>query len=475
MKLYIRAVKIEDLEAQNPDIPKKVFKELINVDPTADYDTNRRGKYMPWVVKQYKLGNLTLGERGNKQSVKDALVTFGMRKNDFQYPDINRYGSVEDFMSDFTVVNNRPIQRSERQMQRDAHRQAKAALERGEDADELEEESEDNNKDYRVIAREGDWTVYSPKTWPGSIALAYMGVDKTQDFTERNPDNMKATWCTAGESNDHWYQHYTAKGPLYIFINKTDPINKWQSCPGAALAGESAWFFDKRDREHGKQAFFNFLDEHPIIGKAFERKTENGIQLLGTTITGYDPSATEVIVPEGVTAIPDFSIPRSCTKFVLPASLSTIADNAFANSNVETVEFVHLDSVGKNAFKGSAIKSIDFSKIDKIGDSAFRSCENLTSLANINPRGNFGSSCFSNNNGLTGTVTVKQTMMLHSGVFNNCPNLTVIWDAPDIPDGKNYDIDGIKLLVVDPRKCPNLVACNTKPDGTGYIPMSDHL
>lgn len=449
MKVYIRAVSIEELQQKYSDIKPATFKLLINLDPTADFDTNKRGKYMPWVFKQYKLGNITdklLKNQGNYDTLRDALDMFAKEYRRYPHSDINQYKTVDEFMEDTHAVGNSTPELSKRQKEREMHRRKKNA----------------GDQDMQLLAEDGPWQLWKPLTQTGDDKLASLGATQ---------DGEKASWCTAytGAPGIRYWNNYSSQGPIYVFINQDDLLNKYQTCIEA-----NQWFVNRRDIDEGKKAFLRFLDEHENIGKFFDHKIQNGVETLGPSIVGFDDRAVEIVVPDGVVAIPNYDIPKACKKVVLPESVTSIGSNTFQNSNVETLEYVHLDTVGKQAFKNSAIKNISFADMDKIEDSAFRGCKNLTKL-DINPRGEFGASCFADNDGVTGTVTIKQTMALHSGVFNNCPNLTLIWDAGDIPDGKSYDIDGIKLLVVNPKKCPNLVACNTKPDGTGYIPMRDHL
>lgn len=445
MKIYIRAVTIKELEdkyGKEPGMTKKKFKTLINLDPTADYDTDRRGKYMPWILKQYKLGNLT---EADYQNVTDTLSDLAdpVRKRAYQEKDINRYETVQDLIDAHIAAQNTEVQLTDRQQARNAHRQAKEAARRraaGEDTGDVEE-----------LVSDGTWTVYTPKTWAGAISLAMEGVDKNRQYTGYGcEDNMKATWCTAGESSDHWYRHYTSRGPLYVFINSNDPINKFQSCPAAG-----SWFFDKHDHEQGKRAFLNFCEEHPKIGDFFEVRTENGVQVMGTTIMGYSENSEEVIIPEGVTSIPNFPFPKACKSVILPDSVTTISDSAFKNSNVEVVTANNVTTIGKEAFAESAIIDIDLSRVEVIDNGAFRGCKNLTEV-NYGPDAKLGAYAFANDTALTGPITQYATNVISSGTFNGCSNLTLIWEDEDCP----YPIDGIAELVVDMATHPKLVETN---------------
>ena len=305
--------------------------------------------------------------------------------------------------------------------------------------------------DITELVSDGDWTVYTPNTWAGAIALAMEGVDTSRPYTGYNAseDNMKATWCTAGESSDHWYQHYTSKGPLYVFINSNDPINKYQSCPASG-----SWFFDKHDREQGKQAFLNFCSEHPKIGDFFEVRTVGGVQVMGTTIQGYDPNATEITIPDGVTSFPSMRFPTSCVKVILPDSITTITSDAFAKSNVRTVEYHAVDRIERNAFKDSAIENIDLSNVIYVGSNAFRNCHNLTGV-DLNSNAEFKAFAFAGCN-LTGTVTQYPETTISTDTYADNPQLTVVWKDADV----KYSFRGIKELVLERGKFPLLVSAN---------------
>ena len=58
MKRYIRAaVPIANLRTQfAPDMDDQQFQQLIELDPSADFEKNKGGKYCPWIFRQYNKG-----------------------------------------------------------------------------------------------------------------------------------------------------------------------------------------------------------------------------------------------------------------------------------------------------------------------------------------------------------------------------------------------------------------------------------
>lgn len=442
MKVYIKAVSIEDLRKQYKDIPERTFSELIDLDPTADFATNRRGKYGPWILKQYKLGNLT---PDTYNTVTDALSELAdpVRRRRYELKDLNQYKTVQDLIDAHIAAQNVELELSQRQQSRQAHKQAKEMKRKrlaGEDTGDITE-----------LVSEGDWTVYTPNTWAGAIALAMEGVDTSRPYTGYGApdDNRKAEWCTAGEKDSHWYNHYTSRGPLYVFINSKDPINKFQSCPASG-----SWWFDKYDHEHGKRAFLDFCSEHPVIGDFFEVKTVGGVQVMGTTIQGYDPNATEISIPDGVSTFPSFQFPNSCIKVTLPDTITTITSGVFSKTNVETVVAHNIEKIERRAFADSKIRDIDLSTVTFIGAGAFRNCPNLTAVS-IRSDATIQSFAFAECN-LTGSVTQYPETTITIGTYDNNPNLTVVWKDADV----KYAFHNIKELVLDSKDYPKLIGEN---------------
>lgn len=423
MKIYVRAVTIEELENQygkDEGMTKKKFKSLINLDPTADYDTKKRGKYGPWIMKQNRLGNIREADYDN---LKDALDLFRTDFKHFTNPDINRYKTVAEFLEDANRVGNREL--TARELEKLHGKQAHQA----------------GDSDKRFLCEDGDWELWTPLTYQGSIALARSGGGK------------QAEWCTAWTRSDSYYKSYTSRGPLYIFLNKNNTGEKYQSHFGAD--GRNSWFYDINDHDQGEGAFFAFLDKHPVFKKFFKVRDENGVKTMGESIVGYTEGAEEIVIPDGVTSIPHLKFPDSCRAVVLPDSVTTISDSAFKNSNVEVVTANNVTTIGKEAFADSAIAEIDLSTVDLIDNGAFRNCKNLTEV-NYGRNARLGAYAFANDTALTGPITQYPSNLISSGTFNGCENLTIIWEDEDAA----YPFDGIQTLVVDMATHPELVQAN---------------
>ena len=107
-----------------------------------------------------------------------------------------------------------------------------------------------------LLAKDGEWELWTPHSYEASIYIARKGIGN--DYTNR------PRWDTAHEGNDHYFNYFNNRGPLYIFINTANPSEKYQSHPDSKL-----WFVDIHDRNQGKEALIDFLDEHPAFDKFF--------------------------------------------------------------------------------------------------------------------------------------------------------------------------------------------------------------
>lgn len=111
--------------------------------------------------------------------------------------------------------------------------------------------SENGRKDAELLATDGSWELWTPHTFEASIYLARKGADR----------DHWARWDTAYEGNGSWYfDQFSKKGPLYIFINKADPIDKYQ------YHAETNSFYDWDDRPAD---FESFICEHPAFAEFF--------------------------------------------------------------------------------------------------------------------------------------------------------------------------------------------------------------
>ena len=101
--------------------------------------------------------------------------------------------------------------------------------------------------DYKLLHTGEDWTFYQPLTEKGS---SYLGVN-----TE---------WCTTWgqyclnkkhRDRGNYFQSHNIKGPLFIMINKTNPLDKYQ------FHFETNQYMDKNDKRINTTEFWSGKDE----------------------------------------------------------------------------------------------------------------------------------------------------------------------------------------------------------------------
>jgi hypothetical protein len=360
MKFYIRAAKtLQQLKEQDaPDLEDSEFQEVVELDPSANFEAGKGGKYCPWLFRQIKKGNLTKEQYTN---VKDALGYFLQNYKIYPKNDLNQYKTVDEFLTDTEAVGNRELTEKEK---------AKLLKKQAHHASDV---------DKKFLVEDGPWEVWTPLTYPGSVSLARVG-------------GTKATWCTAYEGDPYYYNSYTRKGPLYVFINTSDYNEKYQ------LHFESNSWYDIHDDSQGMDAFYKFCEEHPAISKFFELKTENGIQYRASTVLGFADDATEIIVPDEMTALPEAKFPQSVEKIVLPDSLTKLRNEIFYNCiNLKSVKLPNtITSIPRRAFWNcTSLESIEIpDSVVTYSEYAFASCENLKHIKHSSNLKNVLEGCF---------------------------------------------------------------------------------
>lgn len=521
MRIYVKSVvSLDNLREQaaksifdvNPENGEEIFKQLIDVDPTADYTSNRGGKYAPWIIRQHNSGNLTEDEYTN---LHDALSHFAKSPKKYTYSDLGQYKTVKDFLSDSERVGNIPLTEKERAklVQKQARR------------------SGDSDKEF--LAQDGVWELWKPLTHAGSVALSEVGGDK-------------ARWCTAYAGNDYYFNHYTknySDGNLYIFINTSDPSEKYQ------LHFDSNSWYDRNDTSLGMNNFYQFIADKPVFSNFFKVEDFDGILVRRGIVIKVSEELKSVVIPDSATSIsssvrftnnvetiifPDswdtidcslnflpnlvhVHLPaklqvirnrmfrsddslekvdfptslttieseafRGCTSLViesLPDSVTTIADDAFSSSTIRNFKMpgsmikvpatmfarMELNSINLNNVRTLGVQSFVNTKINelvgldnvtKIMSEAFRG-SNIKEIS-LNPNVNLRYASFADCNSLGGTVRITENMELASDVFTNCPNLEVVWARPD----DVYEFDGIKKLTCS-SLCTQLIEANK-----GYV------
>jgi len=371
MKVYISAAKtIQQLKEQDaPDMDESIFEELVRLDPTSKYDEGKGGKYTPWVIRQYKKGNIDLDAEGEDSVVNSLVDSLGLFTKDFKHfskRDINQYKTVQEFLDESRRVGNREL--TPKELEKLHGKQAHLA----------------GDNDKQCLVEDGDWQVWTPKTYAGSIALARMGGGK------------QAEWCTAWTRSDSYYRSYTARGPLYIFINKNNTGEKYQSHFGND--GRISWFYDIDDHERGQQAFTEFCAKHPKIQQFFKLENKDGIQTMAGNVIGYDPNATKIVIPEGGSLLSGKRLPSSLETVVLPDTMTSLPSSVFAGlaSLVNVRLPKSLTEIPSDTFKNcTSLSHIDIpDSVTVYGSNAFSGCTSLKTINHSNSLQEVKDYCF---------------------------------------------------------------------------------
>ena len=453
MKRYIMAATLEGLAQQFSSIPDEEREDVIFIDPTARPDKEKPGKYAIWLLRQYKNGSLT---KEQFQNVEDGLQDFARNFRKYPKSDLGQYATVEEFLQAVEEVNNRELTEAEKKklLKKRAHHAS--------------------DSDKKFIAEDGEWECWQPLTYEGSISLARTG-------------GTKASWCTAYEGNDHYWTSYTKRGPLYIFLNTSDPGEKYQ------LHIPSKSWYDINDRSKGMNAFYEFLDNHPNFAEYFDYKTDpSGFVTFNGNVLKYN-GPEDVVMPDYIDNYESrmFAF-SSYIKSVDLSNITTVGIRTFENclelttvvgNNVKSIsasafdgcskltQFVgsELESIGLRAFMGSGLQSINTSyvrdagkeafmrtrltslrlprlrqipvgfcnealqlrdvqlsrSLEEIGAVAFEDCVNLTNIVIPESVDSIGRRAFANCTSLTTITIPKRVSFLAMTAFEGCNNLVV--------------------------------------------------
>jgi hypothetical protein len=170
----------------------------------------------------------------------------------------------------------------------------------------------------------------------------------------------------------------------------------------------------------------------PLAAQAqFTFVTNNG----AITITDYDDSQANVIIPDSINGYPVTSIGNSAfyhkmllASVTIPTSVTNIANGAFEYCyNLTNVVIPNsATNIGSYAFEYcSSLRSIVIPNgVPNIGDYTFYYCSSLTNLVLPNSVTNIGGDVFYECSGLTGLTLPDQVRTIGSGAFSYCYNLT---------------------------------------------------
>ena len=149
-------------------------------------------------------------------------------------------------------------------------------------------------------------------------------------------------------------------------------------------------------------------------------------------LVGYNGSETDLILPNGITAIYNYAF-YNCNKLTsikIPNSVTNIGYDAFYGCySLTSIEIPNsVTSIGDYAFAGcSSLTSIEIpDSVTSIGDSAFYYCSSLTSVTIGDSVTSIGKYAFYNCSSLTSVVIGNSVTSIGYWAFYNCSLLTSI-------------------------------------------------
>ena len=205
---------IDNMKKFYPNIPDDKFQSIVELDPTYKAGSKNAGSYGRWLLA---LANKNNGNINNVGHIKDLLIRYDSNKKNLKDKDIMKFKSmqeVEDYLNNEDNYN----QLTDRQKLR----QTQTAVRKS-----------DITKDADLLYEDGEWEVWTPKTYEASCKLG-----------------QGTSWCTASTSSDYYYNYYTDYSPLYININKRTG-EKYQ------FHFETSSFMDAEDHAIDVEEFFN--------------------------------------------------------------------------------------------------------------------------------------------------------------------------------------------------------------------------
>lgn len=164
---------------------------------------------------------------------------------------------------------------------------------------------------------------------------------------------------------------------------------------------------------------------------------------------------TDLVIPNTVTVIRNFSYATCLTSVTIPSSVTSIGGSAFYGCSGLTGTLTipnSVTSIGTGAFGGcTGLTSITIpNSVTSIGDRAFYSCSGLTSVTIPNSVTSIGSYAFKNCSGLT-TVNFNATNCTTMGgrsgvdilsVFSDCTSFAILNIGDEVTNIPDYAFNG---------------------------------
>jgi len=313
-----------------------------------------------------------------------------------------------------------------------------------------------SNQDKVLLAKDGEWELWQPLTYEGSISLAEYGGEK-------------AKWITTHPGGDAYWNWYSDRGPLYVFINTGNPRRKYQSCPGA-----ESWLHNFNDKDLGKFSLLRFLGQHKPFAEALDLHIERSSKFFvmdselfqfsevaslgGKVITESRPvvvesylESSDVTLPKGTKLYREaFANNQNLQHVSLPKG-TNVAQMAFTNcKSLKAVDLPSdLQTLEWNCFQNckSLTEIVIPDSVVEIKNSAFLGCKSLRSVDLPSGLIDMYPKCFSGCSSLEEIVIPDSVTDISDDTFKGCKNLTVFIHTDEFDD--IIEACGVKEIVHD--------------------------
>ena len=208
------------------------FYNIVSLDPTANVEKDKRGKYQDWLLK-----NVFANDNPAPEEVTKYLKLF---TDNVKYMDNKNITQFKDFDELKTFIDSFEAKPTYQQMEADNIKAGKEAK---------------PGKDYKLIYESEHYALFEILTYGGSVKLGKGAHWCTASTTPPSSENMFKG------GRDHYWDYTHGGAHLYVIINKSDASDKYQFVDDT----ETVSFLNKDDAELTQEEWENISRDQDLI------------------------------------------------------------------------------------------------------------------------------------------------------------------------------------------------------------------